>query len=211
MSEEYTLDQLAKLVRMHPRTIRSYIQQGLIRGPDTMGRNARYGDHHLKRLKVIQTLKKDHHLSLGEIRRVVTMAGPDEDIQIQLVGRGPDSEVEPAPASALEYIRSRRNRRSQVKPPEERISLSAPLEEPVQSIPDQDHLTPLKTLLRRLQNDSYISTTQRRRRSEEWIRLEVTPDVEIHVRGQLPPEQMQDFEQLAELMRHILIGSKDHE
>ena len=40
---------------------------------------------------------------------------------------------------------------------------------------------------------------------------EVTPDIEIHVRGQLRREQLSDFEQLADLMRHILLGSEDHE
>ena len=51
----------------------------------------------------------------------------------------------------------------------------------------------------------------RRTRGEEWVRLEVTPDIEIHVRGQLQSEQLKDFEQLADLMRHILLGSEEND
>ena len=40
---DYSLEDLAKILRINPRTIRSYIQQGLLRGTDSLGRNARYG------------------------------------------------------------------------------------------------------------------------------------------------------------------------
>ena len=53
---EYSLEDLARHLDIQPRTIRSYIQQGLLRGPDTMGRNARYSAYHLKRLELIKTL-----------------------------------------------------------------------------------------------------------------------------------------------------------
>ena len=53
--------------------------------------------------------------------------------------------------------------------------------------------------------------TPRRAQGQEWVRLEVTPDIEIHLRGQLYGEQLKDFERLADLMRHILLGSEDHE
>ena len=57
-SDVYSLDGLAQKVGIHPRTIRSYIQQGLLRGPESMGRNAHYTDYHLKRLEVIKTLNE---------------------------------------------------------------------------------------------------------------------------------------------------------
>jgi len=78
----YTLSELAGLVDIHPRTIRSYIQQDLLRGPDTMGRNARYSDYHRKRLEAIKTLRSDYALPLDEIRRLVSLADIDEDIKI---------------------------------------------------------------------------------------------------------------------------------
>jgi DNA-binding transcriptional MerR regulator len=220
MPGEYTLEELAKMVRINPRTIRSYIQQGLLSGPDSMGRNARYKDYHLKRLRVIRTLKEVHHLPLSEIRRIVTMAGPEEDIQIQLVPLDGEMQVEArevseeeasAPSSALDYVRSRRAS-AKGRRAEETDALPAP--PPIMSSPiDQgDSVTsPLEALLYKLRDQGTLDNVPRKTRGEEWVRLEVTPDIEIHVRGQLRREQLSDFEQLADLMRHILLGSEDDE
>ena len=222
---DYSLDDLAKMLRINPRTIRSYIQQGLLRGPDTMGRNARYSDYHLKRLRVIRTLKDEHNLPLSEIRRLVTMAGPDEDIQIQLVPLSESTSRSEEPqekigapsestSSALDYIRARRalGRKAQAK--EESDTPPAP--QTIQSTRRNEQkaapVRPLEALLKKLRaEDRALTNVPRRTRGEEWVRLEVTPDIEIHVRGQLPPEQLRDFEQFADLMRHILLGSEDHD
>jgi DNA-binding transcriptional MerR regulator len=221
MPGEYTLEELAKMVRINPRTIRSYIQQGLLSGPDSMGRNARYKDYHLKRLRVIRTLKEVHHLPLSEIRRIVTMAGPEEDIQIQLVPLDGEMQVEAretseeeasAPSSALDYVRARRAS-AKGRRVEEADALPA-TPPPIMSSPiDQgDSVTsPLEALLYKLRDQGTLDNVPRKTRGEEWVRLEVTPDIEIHVRGQLRREQLSDFEQLADLMRHILLGSEDDE
>ena len=217
MPGEYTLEDLAKMVRINPRTIRSYIQQGLLSGPDSMGRNARYSDYHLKRLRVIRTLKEVHHLPLSEIRRIVTMAGPEEDIQIALVPldgevRESSEEEASAPSSALDYVRARRDLK-QGKPVEEEVAAPVPPPAMLSSIIDQDDsaTSPVKALLYKLRDQGTRASVLRKTRGEEWVRLEVTPDIEIHVRGQLRRGQLSDFEQLADLMRHILLGSEDHE
>ena len=221
MPGEYTLEDLAKMVRINPRTIRSYIQQGLLSGPDSMGRNARYSDYHLKRLRVIRTLKEVHHLPLSEIRRIVTMAGPEEDIQIELVqldgearteAREAAEEEASAPSSALDYVRARRAL-THGKPMEEEVAAPVPPPGMLSSVTGQDDsaTSPLKALLYKLRDQGTRASVLRKTRGEEWVRLEVTPDIEIHVRGQLRREQLSDFEQLADLMRHILLGSEDHE
>ncbi|MGY8827806.1 MAG: MerR family transcriptional regulator [Candidatus Latescibacterota bacterium] len=217
MADEYTLDDLAKMLRINPRTIRSYIQQGLLRGPDSLGRNARYSEYHLKRLRVIRTLKEDHNLPLSEIRRLVTMAGPDEEIEIQLVplGEAP-TELPAAPpkigappetdsSSALDYIRARKSltQRGQEQGEQTVPQRLKKREEPSSS--------PLEKLIQTLRDQGALSNIKRKTRGEEWVRLEVTPDIEIHVRGQLRREQLRDFEQLADLMRHILLGSEENE
>ena len=209
------------MMRINPRTIRSYIQQGLLSGPDSLGRNARYSDYHLKRLRVIRTLKEVHHLPLSEIRRIVTMAGPEEDIQIQLVPTGGEmrTEVRSAsgkvasePASALDYVRTRRASAQGIPVAEEAAAQVAP--PPMLCSPTERYdatSTPLEALLYKLRGQGMLNNVPRKARGEEWVRLEVTPDIEIHVRGQLRREQLSAFEQLADLMRHILLGSKDDE
>jgi len=224
MSSEYTLEELAQLLRINPRTIRSYIQQGLLRGPDSMGRNARYSDYHVKRLQTIRQLKDDHNLPLSEIRRLVTMAAPDEDIQIRLVPmRAAEEEVTQSPAeapkeeesersSALDYVRARRaagrGRSKREHAPSESREMPRSAEESGASSPGE---SPIEALLAKLRDGAGLGNVPRRAQGQEWVRLEVTPDIEIHLRGQLYGEQLKDFERLADLMRHILLGSEDHE
>jgi len=224
MSSEYTLEELAQLLRINPRTIRSYIQQGLLRGPDSMGRNARYSDYHVKRLQTIRQLKDDHNLPLSEIRRLVTMAAPDEDIQIRLVPmRAAEEEVTQSPAeapkeeesersSALDYVRARRAAGRGRGKIEDALAASPVMprsaEESDASSPGE---SPIEALLAKLRDGAGLGNVPRRAQGQEWVRLEVTPDIEIHLRGQLYGEQLKDFERLADLMRHILLGSEDHE
>jgi DNA-binding transcriptional MerR regulator len=214
---EYSLEDLARHLSIQPRTIRSYIQQGLLRGPDSMGRNARYSGYHLKRLELIKALKDEHGLTLDEIRRQLTMTDeaqtqealtestlsmPMEAMQAAPPPMPALSEEEPN--TALDFIRARRQsskgttripQRSTTRLPGNRASPSGPIEK----------------LLEQLRGMTQGTTVPRKARGEEWVRLEITPDIEIHVRGQLSQEQLQGFEQLSDLMRHILLGSDDHD
>jgi len=224
MSSEYTLEELAQLLRINPRTIRSYIQQGLLRGPDSMGRNARYSDYHVKRLQTIRQLKDDHNLPLSEIRRLVTMAAPDEDIQIRLVPmRAAEEEVTQSPAeapkeeesersSALDYVRARRAAGRGRGKIEDALAASPVMPRSAEeSSALSSGESPIEALLAKLRDGAGLGNVPRRAQGQEWVRLEVTPDIEIHLRGQLYGEQLKDFERLADLMRHILLGSEDHE
>ena len=224
MSSEYTLEELAQLLRINPRTIRSYIQQGLLRGPDSMGRNARYSDYHVKRLQTIRQLKDDHNLPLSEIRRLVTMAAPDEDIQIRLVPvRAAEEEVtqslaeapkeeESERSSALDYVSARRAAGRGRGKIEDALAASPVMPRSAEeSSALSSGESPIEALLAKLRDGAGLGNVPRRAQGQEWVRLEVTPDIEIHLRGQLYGEQLKDFERLADLMRHILLGSEDHE
>ena len=48
----------------------------------------------------------------------------------------------------------------------------------------------------------------RKARSEDWLRIPVTPDVELAVRGQLGAEQRARLERCADLIRDILLGKQ---
>lgn len=203
----FSLEELGQEVGIHPRAIRSYIQQGLLRGPESMGRNAHYTEYHLKRLKVIKTLKDEYGMSLSEIRSLVTMAGPDEDIKIVSLlpelAKGVETQ-----SSALDFIKLRQDL-SKDKPAEPISSLV--FREPQSSyrtMPGsiRGRVSPrLEQLLEKLKTLS-SGSPKRRTRGEDWIRLKITPDIEFHIRGQLSQEQLACFEQLADTMRHILLG-----
>ena len=230
MTQEYTIESLSKRVGLQRRTIRNYITQGLLRGPDSLGRNARYTDYHLKRLKLIKQMKLVLNLSLSEIRRLLNTVGANEDLtfgDIKLAaGSMPDDETEtessglpeamapmsampasspeaePEPEedklSALDFIRQRKALREGTPALRQR---GRPRSAPVGG--------PIEDLLQQLRDLLAHAAVTRKTRGEEWVRLQITPDIEIHVRGHLSSEQLAGFEELSDMMRHILLGRSE--
>ncbi|MBI9050776.1 MAG: MerR family transcriptional regulator [Anaerolineaceae bacterium] len=111
MATEFTLDDLVNISGLTIRTIRFYIQEGLLDGPDARGRFSIYSQRHLDRIEVIKLLK-GFRLPLHEIRDLLSSMTPDEIKQIYNPKSGLyKSEVKPTPVSnaglkALEYIRN---------------------------------------------------------------------------------------------------------
>ncbi|MCU0241295.1 MAG: MerR family transcriptional regulator [Vicinamibacteria bacterium] len=71
----YDLAQLCEESGVTQRTVRYYIQQGLLPSPGQPGPGAKYGEIYLSRLKLIRQLQRDH-LPLAEIRRRIA-GGPE--------------------------------------------------------------------------------------------------------------------------------------
>jgi DNA-binding transcriptional MerR regulator len=71
----FTIEDLAKGTGMTPRTIRFYVQKGLIPGPEGAGRAAFYTVKHLTALAGIRHLQSEG-LSLEEIRQKLTLSPP---------------------------------------------------------------------------------------------------------------------------------------
>ncbi|MFH1567427.1 MAG: MerR family transcriptional regulator [Gemmatimonadota bacterium] len=200
----YTLEELAEHTGVNARSIRHYIQRGLLRGPETRGRHARYADYHRRRLEVIRTLRDDYDMPLAEIRQHVTMAGPDEDVAsspVALYTSGPPPEAAHEPASALDFVRARQAT-TRARP--------AQVESEAVQYPSASS-GPIDRLLQQLRRHLADRAVARKARGEEWVRVPVTPDIEVHVRGHLAADQLRAFEQLADHMRHILLGDSDHD
>ena len=64
----YDLKELCQRADVTVRTVRYYIQQGLLEAPGTPGPGPKYGEGHLLRLKLIRRLQSEH-LPLAEIRK----------------------------------------------------------------------------------------------------------------------------------------------
>jgi DNA-binding transcriptional MerR regulator len=64
---DYQINELAKKAGVSVRTIRFYIDEGLLPSPPSQGRYAVYSEDHLERLELIRLLK-DKFLPLKEIR-----------------------------------------------------------------------------------------------------------------------------------------------
>jgi DNA-binding transcriptional MerR regulator len=70
---KYTVDELCMLVGLTRRTVRYYVQIGLVPGPDGETRAARYGQHHVDRLLAIKKWTQAG-LSLDRVRELIAGA-----------------------------------------------------------------------------------------------------------------------------------------
>lgn len=97
--DDLTLARLADQSGVSERTIRYYIQFGLLPAPEGAGPRSRYGRSHLGRLRLIRMLQ-DRHLPLSAIRKVLARRSERE------IARIAESSGRKAPTSALDYVRS---------------------------------------------------------------------------------------------------------
>jgi DNA-binding transcriptional MerR regulator len=93
------LAQLCDAADVTPRTVRYYIQQGLLPAPETRGPGPHYHDGHVARLRLIRRLQQEH-LPLGEIRQRLERL-TDNDVDGLL--RAAPAKTRETPA--LSYIR----------------------------------------------------------------------------------------------------------
>ena len=66
----YNIDELAELGGVSRRTVRYYVQEGLLPSPFGLGRGRHYGLEHLERLLKIKALQEEGR-TLDEIRQVL--------------------------------------------------------------------------------------------------------------------------------------------
>jgi DNA-binding transcriptional MerR regulator len=179
---EYTLQELATIAGVTPRTVRYYISVGLLPPPGQVGPGTRYGDDHLQRVRLIRRLQ-DQHLPLAEIRsRIEGM----DDADIAAALHGGDAVAEES--SALDYIRSLTSR------PAAPVRMTAPA--PPASSPAPTAAPPPHS-------PSQAPEPAGPSRSS-WERVALTPDVELHIRRPLGRPDNKRVERLITIAREIL-------
>lgn len=94
---EWKLPELAAEAGVSPRTVRYYVQRGLLPAPPFRGPDTVYGEEHLLRLKAIRALQA-RFLPLDAIQ--VELARLDADALRRLAESGPVTEPVPAPPAA---------------------------------------------------------------------------------------------------------------
>ncbi|NLV32883.1 MAG: MerR family transcriptional regulator [Acidobacteria bacterium] len=167
----YDLKELCAASGVTPRTVHFYIQQGLLPPAGSAGPGPKYGPGHVARLKLIKLLQKEH-LPLAEIRRRIEPL--DDGEVLGLLG---DQERKPAPASAVDYVRSVLGS----SPSLARDSCRMMAMEPAQPYPSRP-------------------SAERSR----WDRITLAPDVELHVRRPLARSDQKKIDTLIQLARDIL-------
>ncbi|HEU4565317.1 MAG TPA: MerR family transcriptional regulator [Gemmatimonadaceae bacterium] len=176
----YDLAELADLADVSPRTVRYYIQQGLLPSPGARGPGARYDRAHLDRLRLIRRLQREH-LPLAEIRRRL------EELDAESVRALAEAPASYRPgSSALEYVQRllagearpsgvapARSLRATLQAQQDATRVAPPA--PPQAVPDRS----------------------------QWERITLAPDVELHVRRPLSRGENKLVERLIEAARTI--------
>ena len=208
IEQRYSLKELAELTEIEPRTIRWYISEGLLRGPEARGRKAYYTEHHLKRLRTIRLLKDTYRMPLERIRKYLLMARDNEDIEVVPLNLVEEEEdTLPSEIPLPEWVArppSRIARR--LRPHRESEPLSYLRAEALaQALPP----TPLENLLEHLKETLGKHSMKRRAKGVETTNIDITPDIGLVIRGEHPPREMAQFEMLADYLREILIGGSE--
>jgi DNA-binding transcriptional MerR regulator len=173
---EYSLIELAKLADVTPRTIRFYIEQGLLAAPASFGPKAKYTDEHLARLLQIKKLQAAHQ-PLAEIRQQLRAGQPIEPASAAAAAPAP------APSAAIDYIRGVLGRPAAAPAP----STPAPSPAPAPPAPAASQPT----------------TQSEPAGRSQWERIELDPDVELHIRRPMTRQNNKRVERLINIARQL--------
>lgn len=208
MIAEPTLADLAAASGLQARTIRSWVAQGILPGPLTRGPAARYPADTLQRLLAIRAMRDLLGMPLAAIRQELLVASPEqvEAYAAKAAGLAPEPVEAPhaspagsaAPGAALDYLRGLRARGAAAPAPPSQLA-----EAPAALVPPPPR--GFAALEQHLAAGRLTAST-RKARAEEWLRIPITPDVELAVRGRLDAEQRAQLERCADLVRDILLG-----
>jgi DNA-binding transcriptional MerR regulator len=193
LENNYSLDDLADATGIEARTIRSYIERGLLPGAQTRGRAASYSKEHLSRLHVIRSLRRARpSIALSEIRIVLQGLNPE---QIHGLASG---SITAATRAIDESIQSEGVDLPDVAADNSEISSTIDWERSAAKLTGAERLV---CLLREVSGFMPPAPTSK---VEGWQRIAITPDVELSVRAEFDANQLAAFRELADLLRHLL-------
>lgn len=202
----YTISELSEQSGVEPRTIRSYVEKGILPGPESLGRSARYPQESLNRLKVLQLLRDaNRNLTLDQIRRLLQSLGPsqlsglaDGRIRIGAV-LDTDAAEDSSRSGAIDYLRSLH---SQAPPPD--ASTPFPRSEFRSHEDFEDQLPVFEEAALALAKLAGLTSSSRSTRIEQWYRLELSPDIELSVRGSFGSDQIAQLHRIGDALRLLL-------
>ncbi len=205
---KYRLRDLARITGQNPRTIRSWIDKGLLRGPDSLGRSARYDEDHLVRVRAIAALRDDHDMGLDAIGALLERMGRAE--LLRLVETPPsDRNLEPATGGARDLLRSTpvwaQSGRADARWLLSRSTTSG--RDAAEAVRPLDLAPEAEQVLRRALQSATPerkSPPSSRRKIERWLEIPVTRTVHLRVRDTGREDEEQRARQLAGRLRKII-------
>jgi DNA-binding transcriptional MerR regulator len=177
-AKKYLIGDLADKAGVTVRTIRYYTEKGLLPEPDRPGKYAYYTTEHLERLELILKLK-ELRLPLWEIEHVLN-TGDSAELQKLL------NQVEEPQSLSIQMDRVRL---SPPGPGESALDYISTL------MGNQQILNEKRPYPQQAKPVSRPSAPQTASTSR-WIRVEISPEIEIHFRQPLKPDQQKRLDQL---------------
>jgi DNA-binding transcriptional MerR regulator len=220
-----TIQELADRAAVTTRTIRYYVEQGVL-PPPGRGRPSEYTGEHLRLLDLIRRLK-EQYLPLEEIRDMLHRLTPDQ-VEEFLDRTAPSERTPGAQDSAADYIAQVLNRgalRSQLKeqappapPPAQPAAAPAPLppaplpQRPVAAVPQEaprrtGHrvpATPDRGFPPNARSESAGHQQASAGEERTWQRVTLAPGVELHYEPEAPAAERQSIRKLIQAARTIL-------
>ncbi len=189
---EYSLNELARLADVTPRTVRFYIEQGLLPAPASLGPKSRYTDEHLERLLLIKKLQAAH-LPLAAIRKHLRIRPPEAMADLL------ESHPHRVSESAVDYIRGVLGAGPAPTAP---AAQSAPAAQPAPAMPSVPAAQSVPTPPPR-PNVSQPPTPREPELRSQWDRVGITPDIEIHIRRPMTRTDNKRVYRLIEYARQL--------
>jgi MerR family transcriptional regulator, heat shock protein HspR len=100
----YFISMAARLLDMHPQTLRKYERLGLVRPTRTVGDMRVYSAEELERLKLIKRLVEDEGVNLAGVQRLLDIAEAVQRLRPLLEDRSSKPDVKRRVALEIERI-----------------------------------------------------------------------------------------------------------
>jgi DNA-binding transcriptional MerR regulator len=195
----FTLDDLVEATGIEARTIRSYIERGLLPSAQSRGRAASYTTDHLDRLRVIKVLRRAWpNLALSDIRiRLQQLSA--ENIRALAEGRISAIAATDATEDDDDGDVLHEDDDDDTDPGQEH-------QRKLGTVVERGHGEPVgaQRLVHALRKVTRYSSPTPTSKAETWHRIAVTEDIELSVRTGFSDIQLGAFRELADLLRDLL-------
>ena len=207
-THEYSISELSDLTGIPVRTIRSYIQQGLIPRPRSLGRGATYSSTALDRLFAIKAYREVDGNSFEEIRaKFLTLSQNEIAEKADPYRRSTNAGAVVGNTSALDYLTQLRNAMGGEWTGETTSSISPQSPTGSASVPEASATeTPIDRALSRMAALASRGSTRRSTKADPWITLAVNQDIELRIRGAAVGADLGKYELLVDYIREALFG-----
>ena len=201
-TEELLIHELAERAGISVRTIRYYIEEGLLPQPSYQGKYSYYSTAFLDRLELIRRLK-DSYLPLKEIRFIMNSLS-DREVQKKLKeeplpsprfstqAREPQQLTKPG-AKALDYI-------DRVMEDQSKYRTKGTIDH-AQQTHFQEPVIVHKPAV------NQVAPAPAAPQAEEWQRIPLAPGVELHLRRPLDPATHSLVQQVIVYARRVFRGN----